>query len=371
VKAFRRNTIRPRQVARLVKGLNDSKRLNHYKKYNYMPDLNSSAVNSFIETVKNGAEEAVSSFFRTFGVQITIQPNTGGHFQFDTITELNGKGLAMLLVVGGQGIAILIPAATGLVPPWCDNPDATGKSKLSTFAQEWGMNLVPEDFFPEDFQAAVLQNLAEGVRRAQPDWEAGYLELSIGKSDGTTVTISMVWPFAEYGKLFEEQKTEEIPSAPGLPTFGGDAPNFIGQGSPTFDSFPNENFSGQQRVKHRSVDDLPGYSRSILKVKIPVAAVLAESRKPIKTILELGVGSVIQFDKSCDELLNIEVGQTTTIAVAEAVKVGDKFGFRINTILLPKERFRKVEVRREGEYRVKHDIPQLIGKAPIKSLEKH
>jgi flagellar motor switch protein FliN/FliY len=232
------------------------------------------------------------------------------------------------------------------------------------------MNLAPEDFFPEDFQAAVLQNLMQGLRRAEPDLKAGYLELTITKSDGKTVSAFMVWPIMEPGKLLEEPKAEEIPTIPGPPTFGGNEPNFIGQGAPNFNPFADSEFGAPIPVKHRSVDDLPGFSRSVLKVKIPVAAVLTRAKKPIKTILELGVGSVIQFDKSCDELLEVEVGQTTTIATAEAVKVGDKFGFRINTVLLPEERFRKVEVRRAGEYRVKVDIPQLIGKAPVKSLEK-
>ena len=67
-------------------------------------------------------------------------------------------------------------------------------------------------------------------------------------------------------------------------------------------------------------------------------------------------------------MLEIEVGQSVVIASAEAVKVGDKFGFRISTVVLPEERFRQVEVRREGEYRVKSDSPQIIGKAPIKSF---
>ena len=121
--------------------------------------------------------------------------------------------------------------------------------------------------------------------------------------------------------------------------------------------------------QHRRFEDLPGYARSVLKVKVPVATILARAKKPIKTVLELGVGSIIQFDKSCDEMLDIEVGQTIVIAAAEAVKVGDKFGFRVSSVTLPEERFRRVEVRREGEYNVKLDSPQIIGKAPIKSFD--
>ncbi|MDR2439011.1 MAG: FliM/FliN family flagellar motor C-terminal domain-containing protein [Planctomycetaceae bacterium] len=340
-----------------------------------MAELNSSAVNSFIEAVNSGANEAVSAFSRTFDAMITVQPGNGGEFQGDVLSsKIIGGGLAMLLVSGGQGIAILIPNSTGLIPAWCEHPDATGKSKLSTFAQEWGMNLIPEDFFPEDFQAAVIQDLMRGVFQAQPAWESAYLELIIGKPDGSSALIYMIWPLEIPNQLLLEETKHEDPIIPGPPTFDSGESNLIGKGVPQFDPFTGPDFETQNfdnlHNKHRSVDDLPSFSRSILKIKIPVAAVLARAPKSIKTILELGVGSVIQFDKSCDDFLEIEVGQSVTIATAEAVKVGDKFGFRINSILLPEERFRKVEVRHEGEYRVKRDSPQIIGKAPIKSLDK-
>ncbi|MDR2114958.1 MAG: FliM/FliN family flagellar motor switch protein [Planctomycetaceae bacterium] len=340
-----------------------------------MAELNSSAVNSFIEAVKNGANEAASAFSRTFDTAITIQPGNGEEFQGDVLSsKITGKGLAMILMSGGQGIAILIPDSTGLIPAWCDHPDATGKSKLSTLAQEWGMNLIPEDFFPEDFQAAVIQDLMQGVFQAQPAWESASLELIIGKPDGSSVPIYMIWPLEIPNQLWEETKTND-PIIPGPPTFDGGESDLIEKGVPNFDPFTGPNFEtpnfGNIHGKHRSVDDLPGFSRSLLKIKIPVAAVLARAPKSIKTILELGVGSVIQFDKSCDDFLEVEVGQSVTIATAEAVKVGDKFGFRISSILLPEERFRKVEVRHEGEYRIKRESPQIIGKAPIKSLDKH
>ena len=336
-----------------------------------MPELNSSSVNSFIEAVKNGAGESASAFTRTFGTTVTLEPKEGGAFSVERFsTILSEKGLALLLQIGAQGIAVLIPASTGLIPEWCDTPDATGKSKLSTFAQEWAMNLAPEDFFPEDFKAAVLQNLSQGLMRAMPELDAGYLELALGKEDGTSVAAYMVWALSAPEKLLEEPKPafEDIPSAP--PPVGNVPPAFGGQTDPFANAgFGTPNFVGGMPQHHR-FEDLPGYARSVLKVKIPVATILARARKPIKAILELGVGSIIQFEKSCDEMLEIEVGQSIVIASAEAVKVGDKFGFRISTVTLPDERFRRVEVRREGEYHAKSDSPQIIGKAPVKSFDK-
>jgi flagellar motor switch/type III secretory pathway protein FliN len=86
---------------------------------------------------------------------------------------------------------------------------------------------------------------------------------------------------------------------------------------------------------------LPHYTRSLLRIKVPVVVTLAENRQPLHRIVELGPGSIIQFDKSCEEMLELAVGNRT-IASGEAVKVGDKFGLRITSIILPEERFLSV-----------------------------
>jgi flagellar motor switch protein FliN len=83
--------------------------------------------------------------------------------------------------------------------------------------------------------------------------------------------------------------------------------------------------------------ELPNYTRSLLRVEVPVVVTLAENRQPLRRILELGPGSIIQFDKSCDETLELSVGNHP-IAAGEAVKVGEKFGLRITSIIMPAER---------------------------------
>jgi len=89
------------------------------------------------------------------------------------------------------------------------------------------------------------------------------------------------------------------------------------------------------------LDDLPDYARSLLRIKVPVIVTLAEKRQPLGWIIELGPGSIIQFDKSCEEMLELDAGGRR-IATGEAVKIGDKFGLRITSIVLPEERFRPV-----------------------------
>ena len=72
---------------------------------------------------------------------------------------------------------------------------------------------------------------------------------------------------------------------------------------------------------------------------------LASKKQSIGKILELGTGSIIQFEKSCEELLDLQVGDRIC-AKGEAVKVGDKFGIRLTSLVLPDERFGPLQSHR-------------------------
>lgn len=97
----------------------------------------------------------------------------------------------------------------------------------------------------------------------------------------------------------------------------------------------------------RDISSLPGYTRSLLKIEVPVMVSLADKKQPIAEILDLRPGALIQFEKPCEDMLDLEVGGYR-VAVGEAVKVGDKFGLRITSMITPDERFRKVQGRDGG-----------------------
>jgi flagellar motor switch/type III secretory pathway protein FliN len=88
-----------------------------------------------------------------------------------------------------------------------------------------------------------------------------------------------------------------------------------------------------ERIAH-----LPAYTRSLLRIKVPVVVTLAVSEQPVSRILDLGPGTLLHFKKPCDEPLTLSVGNCD-VAVGEAVKVGEKFGLRITSMVLPEEKF--------------------------------
>lgn len=88
---------------------------------------------------------------------------------------------------------------------------------------------------------------------------------------------------------------------------------------------------------HR-VGDLPPYARHLLKIKVPVMVNLVAKKQTIQEIMELGPGAIVNFDKSCNDPLELMVGNRR-VALGSAVKVGDKFGIEITEISLPDEVF--------------------------------
>jgi flagellar motor switch protein FliN/FliY len=85
-------------------------------------------------------------------------------------------------------------------------------------------------------------------------------------------------------------------------------------------------------TEHADLAGLPRHARSLFRIRVPVQVRLASQRKTIQEITELGPGSLVKFDKTCDEPLELLVGDCP-IAHGEVVKVGDKFGLRISGLV--------------------------------------
>ena len=91
----------------------------------------------------------------------------------------------------------------------------------------------------------------------------------------------------------------------------------------------------------------PPYLQSLLEIEVPLSVTLACKRQPLQRILELGPGSILSFDKLCTEPLTLEVA-AETIAEGEVVKVGDKFGLRLTSMVMPEEKFESIGSKPRG-----------------------
>ncbi len=85
-----------------------------------------------------------------------------------------------------------------------------------------------------------------------------------------------------------------------------------------------------------AVETSPEFQKEVLAVRAQVAVILAEKKVSLATLLDLVPGSMLQFERPYHAPLSLEVGGQP-IALGEAVKVDDKFGFRIKSMGLPEE----------------------------------
>ena len=97
----------------------------------------------------------------------------------------------------------------------------------------------------------------------------------------------------------------------------------------------------QTNQPQRPAGGFPPFTQNLLRIRVPVMVSLAQIKQPVQSIVELVPGSIIQFEKSCEEMLELEINGAP-VAQGECVKVGDKFGLRVTSITLPGERFQTV-----------------------------
>jgi flagellar motor switch protein FliN/FliY len=79
----------------------------------------------------------------------------------------------------------------------------------------------------------------------------------------------------------------------------------------------------------------------ILDIPVQLTVELGRTRIPIKHILQLAQGSVIELDALAGEPMDVLVNGCL-IAQGEVVVVNDKFGIRLTDIVTPNERVRRL-----------------------------
>ena len=79
----------------------------------------------------------------------------------------------------------------------------------------------------------------------------------------------------------------------------------------------------------------------ILDIPVQLSVELGRTRIPIKHILQLAQGSVVELDALAGEPMDVLVNGYL-IAQGEVVVVNDKFGIRLTDIVTPSERMRRL-----------------------------
>ena len=103
---------------------------------------------------------------------------------------------------------------------------------------------------------------------------------------------------------------------------------------------PGGGLSGD--VPRPSAGDAPAADiNMVLDIPVQLSVELGRTKVPIKHILQLGQGSVVELDALAGEPMDVLVNGYL-IAQGEVVVVNDKFGIRLTDVVTPSERLRRV-----------------------------
>jgi flagellar motor switch protein FliN/FliY len=126
-------------------------------------------------------------------------------------------------------------------------------------------------------------------------------------------------PMAAWAEALEEQKSSDKPADTdqGGPLSGEGVRPFVG--------------------KDGTLQDI----NMVLDIPVTLSVELGRTKVPIKYILQLAQGSVVELDALAGEPMDVLVNGYL-IAQGEVVVVNDKFGIRLTDVVTPSERLRRV-----------------------------
>ncbi len=130
---------------------------------------------------------------------------------------------------------------------------------------------------------------------------------------------------ADWAEALQEQKTADSSAGdiePGGVLSGGEAPRPFSAGGTAADG---------------SSSDI----NMVLDIPVQLSVELGRTKVPIKHILQLGQGSVVELDALAGEPMDVLVNGYL-IAQGEVVVVNDKFGIRLTDVVTPSERLKRL-----------------------------
>lgn len=98
--------------------------------------------------------------------------------------------------------------------------------------------------------------------------------------------------------------------------------------------------------------------QSLLRIEVPVIVLVASHRMPVRAVLEMKPGAIIELPKSADDPLEILV-HNRPIGIGQAVKVGENFGIRVTRVGPVDLRIRAIGGERAGS-----GLPAADGAGP-------
>ncbi|MEO1993734.1 MAG: FliM/FliN family flagellar motor switch protein [Planctomycetaceae bacterium] len=251
-----------------------------------MTEMSAENTAAIVEHCCGSADAFGASLTKCFGQDFSLQPAEPSVWSPTwNAPGLEQAGLTLRVQLGRQVMLCLIPESVGL-PAWYAAPDENQQQQLEVLAQEWSQHSLPDGMRADHVDWSLVENLSRIVSDGNPDPATQIIAWRSAESESSTAIHTIVPVCAV---AFEDVERHTSDAAP----------------------------AGPQDV--------------VLRIPVTVSVRLAQKRIEMGQVLEITPGMLIMFDKPCDEPLDMYVNNHKYCR-GEAVKVGDKFGLKIDVI---------------------------------------
>ena len=236
--------------------------------------------------------------------------------QAEPPAHLAGPGMAVAIEVEQHGLLCLIPASFPL-PEWTSQIDPEAATRRNALSGELAKQLLPSDLIGGQHVGEFVADLDEEVVAANPTPQTTLIELAFEPADEEAAdrpvsTVYLVYPVLN-------------PPFPAIPQWPAD------------DELDVPRPAGAARFAPS-----PANLQRVRNLPVTISVRLAEKRVPLGQLLSITPGGLITFNKSCEDLLDLYVNNHR-YAQGEAVKIGEKFGLKVNQIGVVERRESRVK----------------------------
>lgn len=285
--------------------------------------------------------EIAETFRASLGCDLRVIAAEPRPYGADVLLPFAGPGLAVSLVLGEQGVLLLIPEPIPL-PSWYREPGISENNRLQTFAHELSLRLLPADLQADRYFATFAPSLKEFAERGSGDPAMMVLSLPVFEtampdSDPPLADILVMIPAnvspaviedaAESAGKFDATEPAETEMLDGISVSTLDAGEENPESRAPVEAPASTGMTLDQALR----------ALRILNVPVTVSVRLAERKMPLGQIVALVPGSLVPFNKSCEDLLDLFVNNYR-YCKGEAIKIGENFGIKVAKVGVTEER---------------------------------
>jgi flagellar motor switch protein FliN len=291
-----------------------------------MAELTAEQIEQIVEACRANLNAVCETFRTSLDCALRLTAGELKPYALDALGGLAVPGLAVSLVVGEQGVLLLIPEPIDL-PPWYQQPAISENNRLQSFAQELSLQVLPADVNADRFFATFAGNLQGVAEQTSVETTGQILELAAlpvdaAETDPPLATIAVIIP-ATFNVAALDEAIQAQAAAAAMESEAPSLNSEMGPGAMP-DLEPAEGLSAETGL---SLDQALRALR-IMNVPVTVSVRLAERKMPLGQIVALVPGALVPFNKSCEELLDLFVNNYR-YCQGEAIKIGENFGLKI------------------------------------------